>query len=206
MSAHPRLAWGAAVAAIAAMLVFAWLLAAAAVDAGRAHADAARQALHAQELTTQLDAVKRQNTELTSQAAALRTENTKLQDAARSPTLAMWNACSGPCAIGPNAVRVGSGPDTFELQLAFTADVPVRGYVFTFHQWTQFDDCGFSTRCVTGGFQTYDAATSLDTTFAEAEGCSGYVWVLLSDRAGTIKPNVRVQYRPADHPTGVCAG
>lgn len=117
----------------------------------------------------------------------------------------MWNACAGPCTIGPDQVRVGSVPDTFQLLLTFTADVPVRSYVFTFHQWTQFDGCGFAVRCVTGGYQAFDAATSVDTTFAEAEGCSGYVWVLLADRAGTIKPDVRVRYQPADHPTGVCS-
>jgi hypothetical protein len=46
---------------------------------------------------------------------------------------------------------------------------------------------------------------SLDQRFSEAEGCSGYVWVLQADRAGTIRPNVQIHYQPADHPTGVCA-
>ena len=118
----------------------------------------------------------------------------------------MWNACAGPCVIGPNAMRVGSVPDTFQLLLTFTADVPVHAYVFTFHQWTQFDNCGFAARCVTGAYQAYDPATAVDTTFADAEGCSAYVWVMQADREGTIKPDVRVHYQPADHPTGVCAG
>ena len=83
--------------------------------------------------------------------------------------------------------------------------MPVRSYVFTFHQWTQFDSCGFAVRCVTGGYRAFDPATSVDTTFSDAEGCSGYVWVLLADRSGTIKPDVRVRYQPAEHPTGVCA-
>jgi hypothetical protein len=100
---------------------------------------------------------------------------------------------------------VGSVPDTFELQVAFTSDVPVRTYFFTFHQWTQFDGCSFSVRCVTGAYQALDASTALDQRFSEAEGCSGYVWVLQADRQGTIKPDVKIHYLPADHPTGVCA-
>jgi hypothetical protein len=29
--------------------------------------------------------------------------------------------------------------------------------------------------------------------------------VLQADRQGTIKPDVKIHYLPADHPTGVCA-
>jgi hypothetical protein len=165
----------------------------------RVRADAARQAQRA-------DSLARSGSTLSGQVVGLRAQNGLLQEEARTPTLAMWNSCDGPCSIGPAIVRVGSVPDTFELLIAFTADVPVQTYILTFHQWTQFDDCGLSVRCVSGDFTTFDAATSVDRTFDDAEGCSGYVWVLQADRPGTITPNVRVHYRPAAHPTGVCAG
>jgi hypothetical protein len=165
----------------------------------RARAEVARQAQRA-------DSLARSVSTLNGQVGGLRAQNGQLQEEARSPTLTMWNSCDGPCSIGPAVVRVGSVPDTFQLLIAFSADVPVRTYVLTFHQWTQFDDCGLSVRCVSGAFTTFDAATSVDRTFDDAEGCSAYVWVLQADRAGTITPNVRVRYRPAAHPTGVCAG
>jgi hypothetical protein len=199
---HLRVA-GAAAALVIALL--GGLLAFAALDDARAHTDAARASRQARDLSGQVVVLRGQRDQVSTQLTALRAENTRLQTEARSPTLAMWNACAGPCAIGPNAVRVGSVPDTFQLLLAFTADVPVSSYVFTFHQWTQFDNCGFAVRCVSGGYRAYDPATSVDTTFADAEGCSAYVWVIQSDRDGTIQPNVRVHYQPADHPTGVCA-
>jgi hypothetical protein len=181
------------------------LLAFVALDDSRAHRDLAREAGQVHDLGGQLVVARGQRDDLSAQLAALRAQNATLQAEARNPTLSMWNACGGPCTIGPDAVRVGSVPDTFQLLLTFTADVPVRSYVFTFHQWTQFDSCGLAVRCVTGAYQAFDAATSVDTTFADAEGCSAYVWVIQADRAGTIVPNVRVRYQPADHPTGACA-
>jgi len=182
-------------------------------DDVRAHRESAQQARRVDALSreagalrAQRDRLNAQRDQLNAQVLSMRAETSRLQADARSPTLIMWNACGGPCTIGPGAVRVGSVPDTFQLLIAFTATVPVRSYVFTFHQWTQFDGCGFNVRCVTGNYRTFDAATSMDATFTEAEGCSGYVWVMQADRDGTIQPNVRVHYRPADHPTGVCAG
>jgi hypothetical protein len=189
-------------AAAAGIVLLGALLAAVALDDVRAHHDAAQRAQHVRVLSGQLAATRAQ---LDAQLAAERAQNASLQAEARSPTLEMWNACGGPCAIGPGTVRVGSVPDTFQLLLAFTSDVPVRGYVFTFHQWTQFDGCGFAVGCVSGAYQSFGATTTLDTTFADAEGCSAYVWVLQADRAGTITPDVRVHYQPADHPTGSCA-
>jgi len=196
----------AAAAAAMAFVLLGGLLAFTALDDVRAHRDAARQAQQARDLGGQLSVARGQRDQVSAQLTTLRSENAKLQAEATNPTLSMWNACGGgPCTIGPDAVRVGSVPDTFQLLLAFTADVPVRSYVFTFHQWTQFDGCGFAVRCVTGAYQAYDPATSVDTTFTDAEGCSGYVWVIQADQNGTIVPNVRVHYQPADHPTGVCA-
>jgi len=200
---HLRVA-GAAAALVT--LVLGSLLVLVALDDARAHREAATASQRVRDLGGQLAVTRGQRDQTSAQLDALRAENARLQDEARSPTLTMWNTCAGPCAIGPNAVRVGSVPDTFQLLLTFTADVPVRSYVFTFHQWTQFDSCGFAVRCVGGSYQAFDPATSLDTTFADAEGCSAYVWVIQADRDGTIEPNVRVRYQPADHPTGVCAG
>jgi hypothetical protein len=188
----------------ASLVLLTVLLAALAWDDVRAHRDATQQARRATELSGQVAAQRARADRLDGQLAALRTDNGRLQDAAAHPTLSMWNACGGPCAIGPGAVRVGSVPDTFQLLISFRSDVPVNAYVFTFHQWTEFDGCGLSVRCVTGSYRAFDPTTSIDTTFDEAEGCSGYVWVLRSDRTGTIQPDIRVRYQPADHPTGVC--
>jgi hypothetical protein len=199
---HLRLAGAAAAVAI---VLLGGLLALTAIDDLRAHHDAAREAQQVRDLDGQLLVVRGQRDQADARVETLQAANVRLQGEATNPTLSMWNACAGPCSIGPNAVRVGSVPDTFQLLLAFTADVPVRSYVFTFHQWTQFDSCGFALRCVTGAYQAFDPATSVDTTFADAEGCSAYVWVIQADQNGTITPNVRVHYQPADHPTGVCA-
>jgi hypothetical protein len=196
----------AGVGAVIVLVLLGGLLAFTALDDARAHRDAAREAQQARDLGAQLVVARGQRDQVSTQLSALQAENAKLQADAANPTLTMWNACgSGPCTIGPDVVRVGSVPDTFQLLLAFTADVPVRSYVFSFHQWTQFDTCGFAARCVTGTYQAYDPATSVDTTFADAEGCSAYVWVIQAEQNGTIVPDVRVHYQPADHPTGVCA-
>jgi hypothetical protein len=171
----------------------------------RLHQAAAQQARRASDLDSRQAAAREQDRRLSSNLAAAQAENTRLAADARNPTLPMWNSCGGPCTIGASGVRVGSVPDTFQLKIAFTSDVPVRTYVLTFHQWTQFDDCGFSLRCVSGSYRAFDATTSLSQTVDDAEGCSAYVWVLQADRDGTIAPDVRVRYQPADRPTGVCA-
>jgi type II secretory pathway pseudopilin PulG len=183
-------------AAVALVALLGW-------DDVRQRQDAARQAAAAQR---QLRAASAQNARLGSQLAALQASDAQLQQEARNPTLSIWNSCGGgPCTVGPGTVRVGSAPDTFQLQVSFTSDTPIHTYFFTFHQWTQFDGCGFSLRCVTGSPHVLDAATSVNQNFDDAEGCSGYVWVLQSDAAGTIRPDVKARYLPADHPTGVCA-
>jgi len=200
---HLRVAGAAAALAI---LLLGGLLVLVALDDARAHREAATASQRVRDQGGQLAVTRGQRDQVSAQLEALRAENARLQAEAQNPTLTMWNTCAGPCAIGPDVVRVGSVPDTFQLLLTFTADVPVRSYVFTFHQWTQFDNCGFAVRCVSGSYQAFDPATSVDTTFTDAEGCSAYVWVIQADREGTIEPDVRVRYQPADHPTGVCAG
>jgi hypothetical protein len=184
------------VAALTTLLVF---------DDVASHRRADQASRQSQDLSRQLSSARADVGQLSSQLNGLRTDNSRLQGEARNPTLAMWNSCGGPCTIGPNSVRVGSVPDTFELLVNFTADTPIRTYFLTFHQWTQYDGCGFNTRCVTGPYTALDASMSLDQRFSEAEGCSGYVWVLQADHQGTIRPNVQIHYQPADHPTGVCA-
>lgn len=196
--------WLLALLALTAALAIA-LLGYLAWDDSRSHQQTTRETQRADGLTSQVSALKDDRSRLDSQLTALRGDNARLQGLARNPTLAMWNSCAGPCTIAPNSVRVGSVPDTFQLQINFTADVPVHTYVFTFHQWTEFDACGFNIRCVTGSYTAFDAATSLSQTVDQAEGCSGYVWVLQTDRQGTIRPDVKVRYQPASQPTGICA-
>lgn len=187
------------------LLLVAGALAALSLDDLRLRGETDRQARRGDTLARQVAGLRARSDQLGAQVAALQADNARLHDQASRPTLEMWNSCAGPCGIGPDAVRVGSVPDTFQLLVTFTADVPVRTYFFTFHQWTQFDGCGFDVRCVVGSYRALDPSTSVDTTFGDAEGCSGYVWVLRADRDGTITPNLRVRYQPADHPTGVCA-
>ena len=181
-------------------------LAAVARDDFNTHQQAVRQAQRGDQLARELATARAQVSVLSSQAASLQATNSQLESQARNPTLAMWNSCGGPCTISPSGVRVGAVPDTFQLQIDLTATVPVRGYVFTFAQWAQFDTCGLSTRCVSGSYTTYGPTTSMQEVFDQAEGCSAYVWVLQSDGTGTITPDVRVRYQPASQPTGVCAG
>jgi len=143
---------------------------------------------------------------LLEQTKVLSDRSRTLEQQAASPVLRMWNACGdGPCQVGPGSVRVGSVPDTFQLQLQFSSSVPINVYIFTFSQWTQFDSCGFALRCVTGQYKSFGPSSSVNQTFDDAEGCSGYVWVLQAAQSGTITPDVRVAYKPAAHPTGICA-
>ena len=180
------------------VVVLAALVVLAGMDDLRSRTAASEQAQRASRFAQQLAAVQAQERQLQSQVQ-------QLQAQARNPTLTMWNTCGGPCTIGPTGVRVGSAPDTFELDVEFTSTVPVTTYFFTFRQWAQFDGCGFDVRCVSGPYQSFPAATSVDRTFQDAEGCSGYVWVMQASRNGIITPNVKVRYAPAPHPTGVCA-
>lgn len=98
-----------------------------------------------------------------------------------------------------------SVPDTFRVHIRFTASVPVTAYVLGFDQWAEYDFCGFSTACVSGGYKTFGPATDMDEQFGDATGCSGYVLVLAAPRTGTIRPNFSAQYDPSPRVTGVCA-
>ena len=203
----PLIAVALLVAGVVALIAYlAW-------DDARARQSATLEAQRADDVDRQLAAsraqiglLNRQVASLTAQNGQLQAQNNQLQTALRNPTLTMWNSCGGPCTISAGGVRLGSVPDTFELQITLSADQPVRAYVLSFHQWTQFDTCGLAARCVTGAYTTYGPATTIQQTFADAEGCAGYVWVLQSDTDVTIKPDFKVRYLPAPQPTGVCAG
>jgi hypothetical protein len=125
------------------------------------------------------------------------------QAVAANPTLKMWTSCGGPCAVGPGTYRASGVPDTFQLQVAFTATVPVATHIFTLHQFASFDSCGIT--CVSDNYLSFAPTTALNGEFNDAEGCSGYMLVLTADQSGTITPDVMIKYQPSDHPTGVCA-
>jgi hypothetical protein len=153
-------------------------------------------------LFDQKTSLEQTNSQQTSDIARLRTE-------LAHPTLTQWTACKNGCTMGPTSWRVAGVPDTFKLLVSYTATTPVAVYFMTFPQYIQFVRCG-SWDCVYSKDSKagwYPPSTSLTNgVFDEAEGCSGYVVVFKSTGYGTITPNVRVTYQPADHATGVCAG
>src|SRR5438874_664639 len=100
----PRRLRRARVAAALLVLLAGGLVAALAWDDVQIHREATRQAHRIDDLGRQVADTRAQ---LGSELAALHAENGRLQDAARNPTLTMWNACAGPCTIGPDTVRVG---------------------------------------------------------------------------------------------------
>ena len=139
------------------------------------------------------------------QISALQAQVRSLQAQNRHPTVAIWNTCGGPCRIDPTSVLVGGVPDTFVLHFAYTATVPVTLSFLGYHQWTQYDQCGFQLRCISGTYRTYPGVTRQNVDFGEGAGCAGYLYVLSSTQSGTLRPNVRATYQPASQPTGACA-
>jgi cell division protein FtsB len=174
-------------------------------DSQRWRQEAANQQAEAQKQHDRADKAVRQAGQLQGQVSSLQGQNQDLKGKAANPTLSIWNSCGGPCTVGPEQVRVGGVPDTFEFHVTFTATVPVALYFFTFHQWSQYDSCGFQVSCVSGPYDAYPSGTSRDVRFDKSTGCAGYVFVLAASQQGTITPNVEATYKPADHPTGECA-
>jgi cell division protein FtsB len=174
-------------------------------DAQRARDAAAAQEAQAEQQQQRADKAVQQAAQLQGQVNALTAQNKQLSSKLQNPTLSIWNTCGSPCSVGPTKVRVGGVPDTFQFHVIYTADVPVALYFFTFHQWTQYDSCGLQLSCVTGSYTAYKAATSRNVTFEDSAGCAGYLYVLAATQNGTIRPDVSATYKPADHPTGVCA-
>jgi len=142
---------------------------------------------------------------LRGQVGGLQNRAQGLEAQATNPMVSIWNSCGTPCDIGPGRVRLGGVPDTFVLHVKYTATTPVAIYFFGYHQWTQFDDCGLKTSCVTGAYVSYPPATQRELEFDDATGCAGYVYVMAAAQNGTIQPDLRASYKPADHPTGICA-
>ena len=175
------------------------------VNAQHWQEEAAAQQAQAQQQRQRADRETQQAQQLQQQVTVLQRQNQDLKTTLAAPTLSIWNSCGGPCTVGPDKVRVGGVPDTFEFHVSYNATVPVALYFMTFHQWTQFDSCGFQLSCVVGSYDSYAANTSRDIRFTKATGCAGYVFVLAATSNGTITPNVEATYRPADHPTGVCS-
>lgn len=129
-----------------------------------------------------------------------------LKQSAAHPTVEVWNTCGGPCQVGPRQVLVGGAPDTFVLHFAYTSTAPVTLSFLTFHQWTQFDECGFNVTCVTSSYPTYPPTTRQMVDFTLSAGCAGYVYVLTAATPATVKPDVSATYQPAATVTGQCAG
>ncbi|MGH7922805.1 MAG: hypothetical protein ACREQM_23105 [Candidatus Dormibacteraceae bacterium] len=135
----------------------------------------------------------------------LEKEVSSLKQKAANPTVEIWNTCSGSCRLGPDQVLLGGVPDTFVLHFAFTSSAPVTLSFLTFHQWTQFDTCGFQASCVTTAYPTYPPATTQAVTFSLGAGCAGYLYVLTAAVPATLQPNVSATYQPASTATGECA-
>lgn len=140
------------------------------------------------------------------QVGALQKEVGALRTQAANPTVEIWNTCGGgPCRVGPNAVLLGGVPDTFVIHFAYTSPAPVALSFLTFHQWTEFDTCGFEFSCITSAYVGYPATTKQSVDFTLGAGCAGYLYVLTATTATTVQPNVSGTYRPASTVTGECA-
>lgn len=142
----------------------------------------------------------KETSELQKQVAALK-------KTAANPTVEIWNTCGGkPCQVGPQQVLLGGVPDTFVLHFSFTSTAPVTLSFFTFHQWTQFDDCDLRASCVTSSYPTYPPSTKESIDFTLGAGCAAYLYVLTATVPATVQPNVSATYQPASTVTGQCAG
>lgn len=166
---------------------------------------AAHWKLEAAGAQQQADHEHQQSQRLRGQVGGLQSRAQGLEVQAANPVVSIWNSCGTPCDIGPGRVRLGGVPDTFVLHVKYTATTPVAIYFFGYHQWTQFDDCGLKANCVTGSYVSYPPAAQRDLDFNDATGCAGYVYVMAAAQTGTVQPDLQANYKPADHPTGICA-
>jgi hypothetical protein len=173
---------------------------------------------HETELAAALKHIDQSNAQLQD----LKSQNQDLAATAAHPTLGTWNDCGGACTIEETAYREGSVPDTFTFHINYTSDNPVDVALLTLSQYVAFVDCPrnhFKTRatdsllaeCLTliagQDVSKHRGGTSVHFDFHDAEGCSDYVMIMVSDttKMATVKPDIRVTYNPANHPTGVCA-
>jgi hypothetical protein len=157
------------------------------------------------DLAGQKAGLERTSLEQTREINGLQESVTGLKADLAHPTLTQWTSCAGPCTMNPTSWRASGVPDTFKLLVSFQSTTPVAVYFFTLSQYVQFARCG-DLWCVSSQAAWYSPRTSLENGyFDDAEGCGSYVVVYKSTGYGTITPNIRVQYLPADHLTGVCA-
>lgn len=116
-----------------------------------------------------------------------------------------WNACDGGktgCPLTPGRYYVGGVPDTFTYYVSFRATVPVTVWIMTTRSFV----CWETRQCAwQEGAVGWEPTTLLrNGIFEDAEGCAGYLAVFLSDRPGTLYPNVEIERNPAPRPTGAC--
>jgi hypothetical protein len=130
----------------------------------------------------------------------------------------LWNECGqNSCVIhalaDPIAYKVpwmvGSVPDTFDLNITYTASAPINVYIFSLDQYNAFANCQGLTICVAGWYFHYQGQNATSLMFYLAEGCAQYVMVFASPfgntRDITINPNVLVAHDNTPFATGVCA-
>ena len=120
------------------------------------------------------------------------------------PNFVLWNSCSaaGPdagCPLTPGYEYIAGVPDTFTYYVGFRSNVPVTVEILSASNFV----CWETHYCAWHGVG-WENQTSLNGVFHDAEGCAGYFAVFVSNRAGTLYPNVRVTRNPASHATGAC--
>lgn len=112
-----------------------------------------------------------------------------------------WNTCGGPCTIGTADTRWGRAvpvPDTFDMDVSFTATVPVRLDFYDWRDWVSGHGNGLPAA-------SYGPSLGMQhVRFTLAEGCGGYIASWSSDQPGVLFPQVWVRYNPSPHVTGFC--
>ena len=130
----------------------------------------------------------------------------------------LWNECGlDPCVIHAFADpivykhpwMVGSVPDTFDLNITYTASYVIDVYVFSLDQYNAFANCQGLTICVTGWYFHYHGQSATSLMFYLAEGCAQYLMVFASPLGNThditINPSVEVAHDNTPFATGICA-
>jgi hypothetical protein len=122
----------------------------------------------------------------------------------RYPHFTLWKSCSGRpgegCPLTPGREYVAGVPDTFTYYVNFRSTVPVTVWIMDVHNFV----CWETRYCAWRGVGWQNRTSLENGTFHDAEGCAGYFAVFVSDREGTLYPDVQVTRNPAAHPTGAC--
>lgn len=143
--------------------------------------------------------------EYQSQLQDLKAEITAAVGNLEHPHFTTWNGCGaghdGGCPLKPGFRYVSGIPDTFTFHVGFRSTVPVTAWIMTTHDYA----CWATRSCAWRYIGPTKPTTHLkEADFHLAEGCAGYVFVLFSDRVGTIYPEVAITRNPAAHATGAC--